>query len=82
LLTTAQHRTLGDVAKRHGASPAQIALAWLIRDDGIIAIPKSANVAHVRENRGAAEIKLTVRDLEQLDASFPPPSARTPLETR
>jgi diketogulonate reductase-like aldo/keto reductase len=82
LLTTAQHRALGEVATRHGATPAQIALAWLLRDDGIIAIPKSANVAHVRENRGALDVSLTARDLEQLDASFPAPSEHTPLETR
>jgi diketogulonate reductase-like aldo/keto reductase len=82
LLTTTQHRALGDVAKRHDATPAQVALAWIVRGDGVIAIPKSANVAHVRENRGALNFTLTARDLEQLDASFPEPSERVPLETR
>ena len=82
LLTTTQHRALGDVATRHDATPAQVALAWCVRGDGIIAIPKSANIAHVRENRAALDIRLTARDLEQLDASFPEPSERTPLETR
>jgi diketogulonate reductase-like aldo/keto reductase len=82
LLTTVQHKALGLVAKRHDATAAQIALAWVIRDDGVIAIPKSANVAHVRENRGAVDITLTQRDLELLDESFPPPYTRVPLETR
>jgi diketogulonate reductase-like aldo/keto reductase len=82
LLTTDQHEALGEVAKRHDATAAQIALAWVIRDDGMIAIPKSANVAHVRENRAAADLKLTARDLELLDGSFPPPYAHVPLETR
>ena len=82
LLTTSQHRALGEVARRHDATPAQVALAWCVRDDGIIAIPKSANVVHVRENRGALDVRLTARDIEQLDASFTPPSERIPLETR
>ena len=82
LLTTGQHRALGEVAKRHDATPAQVALAWCVRGDGIIAIPKSANVAHVRENRGALDVTLTARDQEQLDASFPAPSERMPLQTR
>ena len=82
LLTTGQHRALGEVAKRHGATPAQVALAWCVRGDGVIAIPKSANVAHVRENRGALDITLTARDQQKLDASFPAPSERMPLQTR
>jgi len=76
------HRALKKVAERHDATPAQIALAWVIRDDGVIAIPKAAEVKHVRENRGAADIKLTKRDLEELDESFPSPDGRKPLETR
>lgn len=82
LLTTMQHKTIADVAKRHDATPAQIALAWVIRDDGVIAIPKAANLAHVRENRRAVDINLTARDLELLDESFPAPSEPVPLEVR
>ena len=82
LLTTTQHRAIAEVATRHGATPAQIALAWVIRHDGVIAIPKAANVAHVRENRGALDITLTAGNLELLDGSFPAPSEPTPLDVR
>jgi diketogulonate reductase-like aldo/keto reductase len=77
-----RHPVLTRIAERHDATPAQVALAWVIRDDGVIAIPKAAEGKHVRENRGAADIKLTKRDLGELDKSFPPPDGRTPLEMR
>jgi diketogulonate reductase-like aldo/keto reductase len=82
LLTTARHPVLGEIAKRHDATAAQVALAWVIREDGVIAIPKAAKAAHVREDRGAVDIELTQRDLELIDESFPPPHARMPLEVR
>jgi diketogulonate reductase-like aldo/keto reductase len=82
ILTHPHHPVLKTIAERHDATPAQIALAWVIRDDGVIAIPKSARPAHVRENRGAADIRLTKRDLEELDESFPAPTGKKPLETR
>ena len=92
LLAGDTHVTLVEIAARHDATPVQVALAWVmrhgdalawvIREDAVIAIPKAAKPAHVRENRGALEIKLTARDLEELDASFAPPGERTPLATR
>src|SRR5438105_3236610 len=81
-LLTHPHPVLKGVAERHDATPAQVALAWVIRDDGVIAIPKAADPKHVRENRGAADIKLTKRDLDELDESFPAPEGRKPLESR
>ena len=81
-LLTHPHRLLKRVAERHDATPAQVALAWVIRDDGVIAIPKAADPKHVRENRGAADIKLTKRDLDELDESFPPAEGKKPLEMR
>ena len=81
-LLTGSHPVLKRVADRHDATPAQIALAWVIREDGVIAIPKAADLAHVRENRAAADIKLSKKDLEDLDASFPAPEGRKPLESR
>ena len=81
-LLTHPHPVLKRVAERHDATPAQVALAWVIREDGVIAIPKAADSKHVRENRGAADIKLTRRDLEELDESFPPAEGKKPLETR
>jgi diketogulonate reductase-like aldo/keto reductase len=81
-LLTHPHPALKRVAERHDATPAQVALAWVIREDGVIAIPKAADSKHVRENRGAADIKLTKRDLEELDQSFPQAEGKKPLETR
>jgi diketogulonate reductase-like aldo/keto reductase len=74
------HPTVIAVAKRHGVTPAQIALAWVIRRDHVIAIPKAATVEHVRENRGALDIQLTALDLAALDTAFPPPIRKKPLE--
>ena len=81
-LLTHAHPVLKAVAERHDATPAQVALAWVIRADGVIAIPKAADSKHVRENRGAADIKLTKQDLDELDESFPAPKGRKPLESR
>jgi diketogulonate reductase-like aldo/keto reductase len=74
------HRELKRVAARHNAQPAQIALAWLLQQDGRVAIPKAANIAHVRENRSALELRLTEQDLTALDRAFPPPTEAIPLE--
>lgn len=71
---------LAGIAARHGTSDAQIALAWVLRQDHIIAIPKSGSAAHVRENNAAMDISLTPQDLAELDAAFPPPRAPQPLE--
>ncbi|HEV7814049.1 MAG TPA: aldo/keto reductase [Janthinobacterium sp.] len=70
------------VAQRHGASPAQIALAWLLGQEGVIAIPKAVDPLHVRENRAALEIALTAQDLQDLDRALPPPRRAAPLEMR
>ena len=69
------------VADRRGASPAQVALAWVLRQDGIIAIPKAGTAAHVRENRAAIDLRLTGDDLAALDRAFPPPAGPRPLDT-
>lgn len=68
------------VAVAHGATPAQIALAWLLRDGGVVAIPKAATADHVRENRAALDIRLSAADLAALDRAFPPPTGPQPLE--
>ena len=70
---------LRTVAGRHGATPAQIALAWTLRGEGVIAIPKASQEKHVRDNRAAADIRLTAQDLADLDAAFPPPRRKQPL---
>lgn len=74
------HSALQGVAQRHGATPAQTALAWVLRQNNIIAIPKAASAAHVRENRAALDLRLTEQDIAELDRAFPPPTGRAPLE--
>ena len=73
-------RRLAGIAARHRATPAQIALAWTLRHDHVIAIPKAVAPDHVRQNRAAADLRLTREDLAELDAAFPPPTRRRPLE--
>jgi diketogulonate reductase-like aldo/keto reductase len=68
------------IAARHHATPAQVALAWVLRREGVIAIPKAGSLEHVRENRAALAVHLDERDLAELDVAFPPPSAPMPLE--
>jgi len=80
-----QGRLLGDsvlhtVAVRHGATAAQVALAWVLRQEGIIAIPRSGTPAHVQENRAALDLRLTEQDLAALDREFPQPTGPRPLE--
>jgi diketogulonate reductase-like aldo/keto reductase len=73
-------RTLATIASNIGATSAQVALAWAMRHDGVIAIPKAGSIDHVRENRAAADLILSDADLATLDAAFPRPRARRPLE--
>ena len=74
-----QAPSLANVAARHGATPAQIAIAWGLRHPGVISIPKAADPVHVRENVAALEIVLTEADLAEIDLAFPPPGRRLPL---
>jgi diketogulonate reductase-like aldo/keto reductase len=71
---------LKNIATRHHATPAQIALAWVVRQDGVVAIPRSSSTAHVKENFGAVGITLSRRDLDEIDRAFPPPKEPQPLE--
>jgi diketogulonate reductase-like aldo/keto reductase len=73
------NRGLAEVAARHGATPAQVALAWLLRQDGMMVIPKATKAEHVRDNFGALKVKLTDDDLATLDRAFPPPKGKTSL---
>jgi hypothetical protein len=61
------------------ATPAQLALAWLLQHENVIAIPKTSSVAHVAENRVAATLQLSAATLAELDAAFPPPRSPSPL---
>ena len=70
------------VADTHHATPAQIALAWVLHQDGVIAIPKAVDPVHLRANRAAADIVLTSDDLAALDRAFPPPRRARALDMR
>ncbi len=66
------------IARRHGATPMQVALAWTIRN-GAMAIPKAATLGHVMENTGAADLVLSADDLAAVDAEFRPVRRKQPL---
>jgi diketogulonate reductase-like aldo/keto reductase len=70
---------LARIARAIDATPAQLALAWLLRQPGVIAIPQTSDVAHVAENRAAAALTLSAATLAELDAAFPPPRRARPL---
>ena len=74
-----QNLTLKKMAQRHDATSAQIALAWVLRQPGAIAIPKASNEKHVRDNARSIEIELTKQDLADLDREFPPPRSKDRL---
>jgi diketogulonate reductase-like aldo/keto reductase len=74
-----ENTTLKKIAKRHGATAAQIALAWVLRQPGVIAIPKASNQEHIRDNALSIEIKLANEDLAELDREFPPPKSKKTL---
>jgi diketogulonate reductase-like aldo/keto reductase len=74
------HPAIVSVADRHGADPAQIALAAVLRQDGIIAIPKASTVAKVESNAAALDIRLDEEDVVTLDRAFPPPTSPQPLD--
>jgi len=73
--------SLLEVAAEHKATPAQVALAWLLHQ-GTVAVPKASNAEHVRQNRAALDLCLTEHDLKQLDRAFAPPSRKVPLAIR
>jgi diketogulonate reductase-like aldo/keto reductase len=68
------------IAARRGASPAQVALAWVLHWPGVMAIPKASSLAHVEQNHGALRLRLEPEDLAELDRVFPPPNKSVPLE--
>src|SRR5262245_46537388 len=71
---------LGEIARKHGCDRAAVALAWVLRQPGVITIPKATQPEHVRANIKALDVKLAQDDLAALDAAFPPPRRARPLE--
>ena len=73
---------LQSVAARHACSAAQVALAWVLREEGVIAIPKATTTVHVRENRAALDLVLSQADLAELSRAFPAPTRKHALAMR
>ncbi len=80
----ADHPALRDMAARHRATPAQIALAWLLRQPGVMALPKAGSALHLRHNWAAQGLSAALQqdDLAWLDRHFPPPARKLPLSVR
>ena len=74
-----KHPVLLEVARRQGATPAQVALAWALHQPGVLAIPKAVEVEHVHLNAGAARLALSAEELAIIDAAFPPPARKRSL---
>ncbi|MBL6600245.1 MAG: aldo/keto reductase [Alphaproteobacteria bacterium] len=72
-------KALAAVAARHGVTPAQVALAWTLREDGVMTIPKASGLSHVEDNRAAWDLVLDAADLAELDRAFPPPTGKRSL---
>jgi diketogulonate reductase-like aldo/keto reductase len=70
---------LAAIARGLHVSAAQLALAWVMQQPGVMAIPKAVREAHLRENLAAAELQLDAATLRALDALFPLPRRHTPL---
>ena len=75
-----RHRDFCELARKNGHSPAQLALAWVLRHDGVIAIPKASTRAHLDENYGALQCQIEPALMAEIDRLFPPPRRATPLE--
>jgi diketogulonate reductase-like aldo/keto reductase len=67
------------LARKHGCDAGAIALAFLLRSPGVVAIPKASQLAHLEANVRALDVTLDAEDLAALDAAFPPPKRATPL---
>lgn len=74
------HPVLQRIASKHRATPAQVGLAWVLRQERVIAIPRAGTAVHVQENRTALDLTLTAEDFDLLDRTFPPPRKPVPLE--
>ncbi len=74
-----ENKTVNEIAESRGVSPATVALAWVLRQEQVMAIPKTSKKARVKEFRDALDLTLNVYELQGLDKAFPVPEKRTPL---
>jgi diketogulonate reductase-like aldo/keto reductase len=78
----ASHPALRRIGEQRGATAAQVALAWVLAQPGVMAIPKAVQESHLRDNLAAADLVLSAQDLAALDLNFPPPRRKTALAMR
>jgi diketogulonate reductase-like aldo/keto reductase len=71
---------LDDIADARGVSVFQVALAWVLRQPGVFAIPKAGRVEHVRDNHRALDLQLSDDERATIDTYFRPPRSKRPLE--
>jgi len=71
---------LEQIAAARGVSAFQVALAWVLQQPQVFAIPKASDLAHVRENRAALDLHLSADELAHIDRQFKPPKSKRPLE--
>ena len=77
-----QNARLKSVASRHSATTIEVALAWLLKQEGIVVIPKASTEEHVRENHTALDLTLTREDVAEIDLAFPPPRRKIALDMK
>lgn len=70
-VASAGGRLLAEIGKAHGATPRQIALAFLTRDANVFAIPKASRAQHAAENAAAGDIRLSDEEIARIDQAFP-----------
>ncbi len=75
-----QNRTLNTLAQQRGVTAAQLALAWVLHQENVIAIPKSSRIDHLEQNYAALNLKLSADELTALDTAFPPPTQPVSLQ--
>jgi diketogulonate reductase-like aldo/keto reductase len=76
------HPQLKAIALQYNATPTQVALRWLLKQNNVIAIPKATNPNHIKENRAALDLNLTEADFKEIDHIFPPPNRQQTLAMR
>ncbi|MGK6325628.1 aldo/keto reductase [Erwinia sp. DT-104] len=74
------HPVLNNIAQQKGITTAQLLLAWVIRKEGVMAIPKASSLQHVAENAAALEVVLSNEELALINEAFPPPNRKMPLD--
>ena len=70
---------LGKLAQKLSITTVQLALAWVVSQPGVVAVPKAVRDAHLRENFAAADLALSAETLAEISRLHPPPGRKKPL---